>query len=225
MKEQKKMIKTNEEVVPNEEEIEEAGAESHGFKVKKGPRIMTSEEVRNEGPVQKSYRSNETVVNSQPIQPKPVQPIQRYEDDEGYPEHESFSLRPEPKKSLWQEGTYEVRIDRAWQLIEKDNFHKDPETGEAQQAVFMHILFVTSDGGELEGRTSMSRHQDSNLTALLKAIFGEDPDMDIGSDDLVGRHLQIIVKNKVSKTTGNEYPAIVTKGYLRSAKQFQTADQ
>ena len=218
------MIKTNEEVFPNEEEIEEAGAESHGFKVKKGPRIMTSEEVRNEGPVQKSYRSNETVVRSQPIQPKPIQPSQHYEEtDEGWPEHESFTLKPEPKKSFWQEGTYEVRIDRAWQLIEEDNFHKDPQTGESQQGVFMHVLFMTDEGAELEGRTSMSRHEKSNLTKLLTAIFGEDPGADIGSDDLVGRHLQIVVKNKVAKVSGNEYPAIAD--YLRSTNQFQTANQ
>ena len=214
------MAKVNEEFIPSEQEEQEAA----GFKVSKGPRIMTPTEVRSEGPVQKSYRNNETVVRSQPLQPKPVQIRTHNEtDEEGFPEHQTFSLKPTPRKSMWQEGTYEVQIDRAWQAIEPDNFHTDPSTGEPLSACFMHILFATAEGAALEGRTSMSRHKKSQLTALLTAIFGENPPIDLQSDDLVGRHLQIVVKNKVSATTGNEYASI--KDYLRSTKQFQQAGE
>ena len=111
-------------------------------------------------------------------------------------------------------------IEKAWQLIEDDNFHEDPSTGEPMKAVFMHILFNVG-GVTLEGRTSMSRHERSNLTKLLKAIFGESPPIDLVSDDLLHRHVQIVVKNKISKTTGNEYASIAD--FLRSTQQFQTA--
>ena len=199
----------NKDFIPTEEEIE---AESPGFKVKKGPRIMTPEEARDESPVQ-SYK---TAV------PKPIQPRTHIEqDEEGFPEHQSFSLKPTPRKSVWQEGTYEVKIDRAWQAIEPDNFHTDPSSGEPLSACFMHILFVTPEGAALEARTSMSRHKKSVLTSLLTAIFGDQPPIDLQSDDLVGRHVQILVKNKVSATSGNEYPTV--KEYLRSTQQFTTA--
>ena len=222
MKEPKKMIKTNEEVFPNEEEIEEAGAESHGFKVKKGPRMMTPEEVRQEGPVQKPYR-NETVVRSQPI-PKPVEPRKPIEpDEEGYPEHQSFSLKPVQKRAVWPEGTYEVKIAKAWQTVEDDRYNNDPNTGEPLKALFDNFLFATDEGATLPARTSTSRHQLSVLTGLLTAIFGDNPPMDIGSDDLVGRHLQIVVKTKVSKATGNEYSSVAD--FLKSTRQFETADQ
>ena len=200
------MAKVNEDFIPTEEE------EAQAFTVKTTPakRVITPEEVRQEQTV------------SRQVAPRPIQPKTHLEpDDEGFPEHESFSLKPTPRKSVWQEGTYEVKIDRAWQAIEPDNFHTDPSTGEALSACFMHILFVTPEGAALEGRTSMSRHKKSVLTSLLSAIFGDQPPLDLQSDDLVGRHVQIVVKNKVSQTSGNEYPTV--KEYLRSKQQFQTA--
>jgi hypothetical protein len=217
------MAKVNEEFVPSEDEEREAT--TNGFKISHGKpqpdkRVIKPEEIRAEAPVQKPYR-NETVVRSQPAQATPAQRMEA--DEEGFPEHQTFSLKPVPRKSFWEEGMYEVKIDRAWQAIEPDNFHSDPATGEPMQACFMHVLYVTEGGAALEGRTSMSRHKKSQLTALLSAIFGANPPLDIESDDLVGRHLQIVVKNKVSATTGNEYPTV--KDWLRSSRQFEPADK
>ena len=222
--------------IPTEEEEEEAGK---AFKVKKaGPRMMSPEEVQAEGPQKATWNQKTvpgvqagaipptvTVVQGQKPMPKPIQPpvpaaTHLEPDSEEYPDHQSFQLRPEPKTSAWQEGPYEAVIEKAWQLIEDDNFHKDPATGEPMKAVFMHVLYNVG-GVTQEGRTSMSRHERSKLTELLTAIFGATPPIDPVSDDLVGRHVQIVIKNKVSKVTGNEYASV--DGYLRSTQQFQPA--
>jgi len=93
---------------------------------------------------------------------------------------------------------YEVKIDRAWQAIEPDNFHSDPALASRWQACFMHVLYVTEGGAALEGRTSMSRHKKSQFDGITVGDLWCEPPLDIESDDLVGRHLQIVVKNKVS---------------------------
>ena len=219
---------------PTKEEEEEAAQ----FKKTVKPRMMTPEEVRGEAPQKAGFKQKVvpnvqagaiaptvTVVQGEKPMPKPQpQPVPAAThlepDREDYPEHQSFQLRPEPKTSAWQEGPYEAVIEKAWQLIEDDNFHKDPATGEPMKAVFMHVLYNVG-GVTQEGRTSMSRHERSKLTELLTAIFGASPPVDLVSDDLVGRHVQIVIKNKVSKITGNEYASI--DGYLRSTQQFQPA--
>lgn len=220
--------------IPSKEEEEDVGK---AFKVTKAqPRMMSPEEVRQEAPQKATFVQGPapnvgvgvnmptvTVVQGQKPMPKPIQPpaaTHLEPDSEEYPDHQSFQLRPEPKTSAWQEGPYEAVIEKAWQLIEDDNFHKDPATGEPMKAVLMHVLYNVG-GVTQEGRTSMSRHERSKLTELLTAIFGATPPIDLVSDDLVGRHVQIVIKNKVSKVTGNEYASV--DGYLRSTQQFQPA--
>ena len=62
----------DEDFVPSEEEIEEAGKT---FKVKKGPRYMTADQVRTEAPVR--------AYNSAPKQPTPIE--DENDDSEAWP--------------------------------------------------------------------------------------------------------------------------------------------
>jgi tRNA G10 N-methylase Trm11 len=197
---------------PTEEE-EQAAA---GFKKTIQPRVMTPEQARKENP-QRVYRTSEQAKEDEEV-------MEQAEDSTDvlnkWPEHQNISLKREPHKSFWEEGVYEAEIERTWQAMGVDTFHKDPQTGEPMQAVFLHIGFITPDGLRIQKRMTMSRHERSNLTALLSALYGDPAPDDIDSDALVGMRLKIVVKN-ITNSKGDEWPTITE--YIKSTKQFKQA--
>ena len=206
--------KAEAEPIPTEEEEQEAA----GFKRTVMPKMMTPDQVRKGAPVSAVQKAPATVV-----------PTSQYEDDEEgqgsrWPDHQSISLKRQPHESTWEEGIYEVTIERTWQDTAPDMFHTDPQTGEALTAVFLHVGFITEDGQRIQKRMSMcpSGHEKCFKTKMLISIFGDPAPEDISTDDLVGKKLQVFIEN-IKNRKGDIWPT-VTKT-VRSTKQFQTAGE
>lgn len=226
---QKRGNKMEDKSIPTETEEVEAG---NAFKVsktqRKEPRIMTPDQVRKEAPVKNRVVMQEVVPEVAAAVNVPTVSVSssQYEEEEGqgsrWPEHQSISLKREPHESTWQEGLYDVTIERTWQDIAPDQFHKDPSTGDPLTAVFLHVGFITEDGQRIQKRMSMcpSGHEKCFKTKMLISLFGDPAPDDINTDDLVGMKLQVFIEN-IKNRKGDIWPT-VTKT-VKSTKQFQTA--
>lgn len=186
------------------------------------PRELTKEEI------EAFYAEQEKKTASRkPVEPRSMTPdqvraeagVQQMKNDDAvgqWPEHESIVLEKEKRVSKWEEGVHEAVIERAWSSEGKDFYHTD-ENGEPKTTTFLHVGFVTEDGMRIQKRMTLNYNERSTLSALTAAIFGTPPDS-ISTDDLMGKKIRILVKNKVNER-GDEWETIVE--FLASTKQFK----
>jgi hypothetical protein len=159
-------------------DIDEEELAGKAFK-KTTPRVLTPQEVRDEGTA------------------KPYTPLKR-DDDTGesrWPAHQSVTLQKDKRESYWEEGTYEVLIDRTF-IGEGEDIWNLTDKGAPKDMI--HVGFVAKDGKRIQKRMTKSFSDKSTLYAFTMAVLGVPPD-GINTDDLVGKTVRVLVKNIPNK--------------------------
>jgi len=181
----------DEDFVPSEDEIEEAG---ESFKIKKGPRYMTADQVRNEAPA-RNY-------NSAPKQPVPIAD----DDDEDGPNEDSDTWAPprEPHKPLLQDGKrYNAKITKM-EVLKDQPVWNQPDK---KQTVLVYTFDI--GGVEIKRRITKSTGQMSNLYKLALE-FGF-PNIDITGFDgrkLLGKSCRVKVRHSKQTQDGSIFDNI-----------------
>ena len=176
------MEKANaEEYVPSVDDEEEA---EKAFKVNKGPRYMTADQVRSEAPkLHTGTYSNQ----SQSYTPKPIEE----EDDETY------APPREPHKPKLEDGKrYNAKITRV-EVIRDQPVYNHPER---TQDVLVYTFLIGNI--EIERRVTKSTGEMSNLNKLAKEFgYGDISLTGFDGKKLVGKSCRVKIYH--SKPTQN----------------------
>lgn len=177
----------DEDFVPSEDEIEEAGT---SFKVKKGPRYMTADQVRTEAPA--------SAYNSAPKQPTPI------EDEDENEDSEAWVPPREPHKPRLQDGKrYNAKITKMEVLNDQPVWNQPDK----KQTVLVYTFDV--GGVEIKRRITKSTGQMSNLYKLALE-FGF-PNIDITGFDgrkLLGKPCRVKIRHSKPTQDGSIFDNI-----------------
>jgi hypothetical protein len=177
----------DEDFVPSKEEIEEAGK---SFKVKKGPRYMTAEQVRDEA-VARTYNAEELK------QPAPIE-----EDENG--DNEAWAAPREPHKPRLEDGKrYKARITKMEVLTDQPVWNQPDK----KQTVLVYTFDI--GGIEIKRRVTKATGQMSNLYKLALE-FGF-PNIDITGFDgrkLLGKTCKVKIRHSKPTQDGSIFDNI-----------------
>ena len=169
-----------EEFVPTEEDEQEVS----GFKVKKGPRYMSPQEVRAEGPQPKSYKQA----------PRPIKA-----DDE---EHDEAWAPPRrPHKPLLEDGKrYNAEITKMEVLKDQPVWNRPDR--------LQDVLVYTFDinGVEIRRRVTKSTGEMSNLNKLAKEFgFGDISLTGFDGRKLLGKSCRVKIHHSKPTVDGSVF--------------------
>jgi len=160
------------EVLPSDEQS--------GFKVKKGPRMMSADEVRSEGPQVKSYK-----------QPTPIEPV----DDE------AWAPPREPHKPLLEDGKrYNAQITKM-EVLKDQPMYNRPDR-------LQDVLVYTFDinGVEIRRRVTKSTGEMSNLNKLAKEFgFGDISLTGFDGRKLLGKSCRVKIHHSKPTVDGSVF--------------------